>query len=251
MSSQNQIVWAVIPARFGSTRFPGKPLVNIAGKPLLQRVIEGTKKANLLQNILVATDDERIAKLARQCGVTAAMTDSKLPSGSDRIWAAVQNEKVDVLINVQGDEPLVDGELIDSLVTPMLQDSSLEMATLAHPLSEAELRSGNSVKVVVNQNSDALYFSRFPIPYSRVQPGEKIAGAYKHIGMYAYRKSFLEKYCRAPQAELEKAESLEQLRALYMGARIRVIQTEKRSLGVDSPEDVTKIEQFLALKGLP
>jgi len=243
-----EIVWAVIPARYGSTRFPGKPLVQIAGKPLLQWVIEGTKKAKQLDSILVATDDERIANLAKTCGVRVAMTDSALPSGSDRIWAAIKNEKVDILMNVQGDEPLVDGELIDSLVQPMLKDATLEMATLAHPISVEELKSEHAVKVVVNQNFDALYFSRFPIPYSRAEMRGELKGVYKHIGMYAYRKTFLERYCKAPQAEIEKAESLEQLRALYMGGRIRVILTQKRSLGVDTPEDVTKIEQILQSK---
>lgn len=237
-------VIAVIPARYSSTRFPGKPLAKIKNKAMITWVIDGAKQAKLVDEVLVATDDERIAEVVRQSGIQAIMTDSSLPSGSDRIWAAVKGLHCDVIINVQGDEPLVTGALIDSLIRPMLEDPHLEMATLAHPLSLEELKSENSVKVIVNQKSEAIYFSRFPIPYSR----EMAQGEYcslKHIGMYAYKKTFLQSYCAAPQAEIEQGECLEQLRALYLGARIKVIPVNQRSWGVDSPGDVAKIEQLL------
>ncbi|GIL18229.1 MAG: 3-deoxy-manno-octulosonate cytidylyltransferase [Oligoflexia bacterium] len=237
-------VFGVIPARYGSTRFPGKPLVKIKGKELITWVIDGARQAKLVDQVLVATDDQRIAEVVVRSGVQAIMTDSDLPSGSDRIWAAVRNQPCDVILNIQGDEPLITGGLVDALVRPMLEDPHLEMATLAHPLSSEELVSENSVKVIVNQRSEALYFSRFPIPYSRLKPTQGFCSL-KHIGMYAYRKTFLERYCAAPQAEIEQAESLEQLRALYLGARIKVISVNQKSWGVDTPEDVAKIEQLL------
>lgn len=244
-------VFGVIPARFGSTRFPGKPLELINGTELIAWVIRGTKKSKLLSQVLVATDDVRIAKVAEREGVTAIMTDSDLPSGSDRIWAAIHSPKIAasdsaIVINIQGDEPLVTGELIDSLVQPMLVDKTLEMATLAHAISLEELKSENSVKVIVNERSEAIYFSRFAIPYSRIAAsGKNITGVYKHIGMYAYRAGFLKKYCAAPVAEIEKAEALEQLRALYLGARIKVILTPTKSWGVDTLEDLKIIEKMM------
>lgn len=244
-------VFGVIPARFGSTRFPGKPLELINGVELIAWVIRGTKKSKLLSQVLVATDDARIAKVAEREGVMAVMTDSELPSGSDRIWAAISSPKIAaaesaVVINIQGDEPLVTGELIDSLVAPMLADQALEMATLAHPISLEELKSENSVKVIISEKSEAIYFSRYAIPYSRVAATDKnISGVYKHIGMYAYRAGFLKKYCGAPQVEIEKAEALEQLRALYLGARIKVILTPTKSWGVDTPEDLKIIEKMM------
>lgn len=239
-------VWGVIPARFGATRFPGKPLAKIKNKELIAWVIEGAKQSKLLDQVIVATDDERISAVAARYGVESIMTESGLPSGSDRIWAAISGKPVDIVINIQGDEPLVTGDLIDSLVQPMMTDSQLEMATLAHPISKDELRSENSVKVVINNKSEAIYFSRFPIPYSRAKPELPITGVLKHIGMYAYRTDFLKKYCQTVPAELEKAESLEQLRALYLGARIKVIKTEQKSWGVDVPEDIITIEKMLA-----
>lgn len=240
-------VLGVIPARFGATRFPGKPLEKILGQELIVWVIEGAKQSKLLSEVLVATDDQRIVEVAKRAGVRAVMTDSALPSGSDRIWAAVQNEDCDVVINIQGDEPLITGILIDRLIEPMLKDASLEMATLAHPLaSDAELQSLNAVKVVVNQNGEALYFSRYPIPYSRVSAKQAgLGGALKHIGLYAYRKKFLGQFCAAVPAEIEKAESLEQLRALHLGARIRVVPVRENLVGVDTPEDLRRVEEIL------
>ena len=239
----------VIPARYAATRFPGKPLAMIAGREMILHVLDGAKKARSLEAVYVATDDERIARVVRNHGGEVLMTSEDCATGTDRIWQAVKDKNFEVVVNIQGDEPLVTGELIDSLVAPMLANTSLEMATLAHPLSFEELHEPNSVKVVVNEGSQALYFSRFAIPYSRMEaPKHNISGAMKHIGLYAYRKAFLSRYCAHSQVELERAEALEQLRALYMGARIHVVPTEYRSVGVDSPEDIKKIELRLTKK---
>ena len=238
----------VIPARYGSTRFPGKPLVPLKGRPLIQWTIEGAKKSHLLSDLIVATDDERIKAAAEAVGVQVAMTDSDLPTGSDRIHAAIKNLNCDVVVNIQGDEPLVTGTLIDSLAQVFVDEPSLDMATLAHPISEEELQSPNSVKVVLNHRDEALYFSRYAIPYSRVKPTDMgtYEGCLKHIGMYAYSKNFLKKFCEAPPALIEKAESLEQLRALYLGAKIKVIRVKEASLGVDTPEDLVRLEKLLS-----
>ncbi|WP_374029720.1 3-deoxy-manno-octulosonate cytidylyltransferase [Bdellovibrio bacteriovorus] len=238
----------VIPARYGSTRFPGKPLVNLQGRPLIQWTIEGAKKSKLLSDLIVATDDERIKAAAEAVGAKVAMTASELPTGSDRIHAAIQNVDCDVVVNIQGDEPLVTGDLVDRLAQVFVNDPKMDMATLAHPISEEELQSVNSVKVVLNYNDEALYFSRYAIPYSRVKAGDMgtYEGCLKHIGMYAYSKSFLKRFCEAPPALIEKAESLEQLRALYLGARIKVIRVKEASLGVDTPEDLVRLEKLLS-----
>ncbi len=241
-------VWGVLPARFGSTRFPGKPLVKIQGLELIAWVIRGAKTSRLLDKVIVATDDQRIAAVAQREGAEVAMTASDIPSGTDRVWAAIKDKSVEIVLNIQGDEPLVTGGLIDSLIQPMLKDQMLEMATLAHPISTTELMSEHSVKVVVNHRSEALYFSRYAIPYSRKSGGDHPTGALKHIGMYAFRGDFLKRYCQVAPVEIEMAESLEQLRALHMGARIKVVTTEQRSWGVDTPEDIAVIENLLAQK---
>ncbi len=241
----------VIPARWGSTRFPGKPLELISGKPLLQWVIEGSRGAKLLQEICVATDHPEIAALAVRCGARAVMTDSDLPTGTDRVWAAARELPADVYVNIQGDEPLIDGELLDQLVKPFLADATLEMATLGRPLDREALESSHTAKIVLNARHEAIYFSRYPIPYSRVKPwdkaktGDSIAGALKHIGIYAYRRDFLQRFCAQAPTMLEQFEGLEQLRALYLGARIRVVAVEHDSWGVDTPEDILKIENLM------
>ena len=238
----------VIPARYGSTRFPGKPLVDLLGRPLIQWTIEGSQKSKLLSDLIVATDDDRIKKAAEAVGVKVAMTPSELPTGSDRIHAAIQNIDCDIVVNIQGDEPLVTGELIDRLAQVFIDDPNLDMATLAHPISDEELESPNAVKVVLNHKDEALYFSRFPIPYSRSKAAEMGSheGCLKHIGMYAYTKKFLKKFCETPPAFIEKAESLEQLRALYLGAKIKVVRVKEASLGVDTPEDLVRLEKLLS-----
>jgi 3-deoxy-manno-octulosonate cytidylyltransferase (CMP-KDO synthetase) len=245
MKKQGLKTIGVIPARYGSTRFPGKPLFMIEGRPLIEWVIRGAKSAKSLDAVLVATDHEGIAKVSRAAGAEVIMTDSSLPSGSDRVWAAVKDKDVDVVINIQGDEPLVNAAMIDGLVDAFKKDLQIEMATLGKKIQADELSSMNIVKIVVNQNHEALYFSRFPIPYSRVSADftnpQLVTGCLKHIGMYGYRKSFLQKFCQSPLAVIELNESLEQLRALYLGARIKVIETDVESIGVDTLEDVEKV----------
>lgn len=238
-------ILGVIPARFGSTRFPGKPLVKIAGKPLLQWVIEGAKTSRRLSDVWVATDHPDIFALAQRCGARAVMTESDLPSGSDRVWAAVKNVDCDVVLNIQGDEPLLTGELLDALAEPFLTDPNLEMATLGRPLGPGDLESKSTAKIVLNHRQEAIYFSRFPIPFSRVDAKQLPHVCCKHIGLYAYRKDFLQRFCACGPVDLEKAESLEQLRALYLGARIRVVAVDHDSWGVDTPEDVAKIEAII------
>lgn len=238
----------VIPARFGSTRFPGKPLALINGKPLLQWTIEGVKSARSLSKVLVATDDDRIADLARACGVDVAMTDSALPTGTDRVRAALMGHDFDVAVNVQGDEPLIEGAWLDALLAPFTTDSDLEMATLGRSLELDALHSLNSAKITVNNRDEALYFSRLPIPYSRLSSGSPadLSLGLKHIGLYAYKRAFLNRFCDAGPCALELAEGLEQLRALHLGARIKVVRLEADSWGVDTPEDVRKIEMIIA-----
>ena len=237
-------VIGVIPARFASTRFPGKPLVLLKGKPLLQWVVEGARKSSLLQKIFVATDDVRIQKLCMELKVDCLMTRPECPTGTDRLFEATQNLDFDVVVNIQGDEPMITQEYIDPLVQAFLSEPSLDMATLAHPLRAEDVKNLNAVKVVINKNQEAIYFSRFGIPYSREEIS--LSGpALKHIGLYAYSKRFLHQFCSAPQAAIEKCESLEQLRALYLGAKIKVLRVEKPTYGVDTPEDLQKLEATL------
>jgi 3-deoxy-manno-octulosonate cytidylyltransferase (CMP-KDO synthetase) len=240
----------VIPARYGSTRFPGKPLKKIAGRTLIEWVIAGAKQSRLLEEVWVATDHADIKAVAESAGAQAVMTPSDLPTGSDRVYAAVRDKSVDIVLNIQGDEPLITGELLDTLIEPMLEDSSLNMATLGREIQGTEdLQSRNTAKIVLNHKSEALYFSRFPIPYSRIDAESHKAVCLKHIGLYAYRKSFLAEFCATKQTPLELAESLEQLRALYLGARIRVMKVDYDSWGVDTPEDVAKVEALLKRRG--
>lgn len=240
-------VIGVIPARYASTRFPGKPLVSLNGRPMLAWVVDGCREAKSLTEILVATDDERIAAASRAAGAEAVMTDTELASGTDRVWAAVADKNVDVIVNIQGDEPLMTGDLIDRLVEAF-SDESVEMATLAQEISEDEIQSPHCVKVIVNHRGDALYFSRFPIPYSRHDAKSVGSACWKHLGIYAYRKNFLKRFCETPPALIENAEALEQLRALYLGARLRVIPVEASLRGVDTPEDARAVEEILRRK---
>lgn len=237
----------VIPARYGSTRFLGKPLKLISGKALIEWVIRGSQQSKMLNQLIVATDHEQIAELAKKCQCEVVMTDSNLPTGTDRVWQAVKNLDCDVVLNIQGDEPLVTGDIIDSLALSMKSDTSAQMATLSTGFKNRdELINPNIVKVLSNQKGDALYFSRFEIPYSR----QKITSiqdsvSQRHIGMYAFRKNFLKDFCTHPQSPIEVAESLEQLRALDMGAKIKVVKTNYDCIGVDHPEDIEKVERIL------
>ncbi len=237
-------VLGVIPARFASTRFPGKPLHPIAGKPLLEWVIRGAKQSKHISELILATDHDGIAALGHKLGVKVVMTDSQLPSGSDRVWAAAQGFDAEYIVNIQGDEPLLKGELIDDLVQGIIK-SRTEMATLIKELNPSDLSQPNVVKVITNQKGEAIYFSRLPIPYTRMQPEGKILACWQHLGLYVYKKDFLKTFCTTSPCLLEQAESLEQLRALWLGAKIQTISVDYHCMGVDSPEDVQKVEPYL------
>lgn len=232
----------VIPARFASERLPGKPLADIHGKPMIVRVLERARAARGVDAVVVATDDEKIASAVRDAGGEVAMTPSDCPSGSDRCaHAARQLGHLDVVVNVQGDEPLLDPAAIEELLGAF-KDPAVEMATLARPLEDGELDNPNVVKVVRNLRGDALYFSRAAIPYLR---GEA-ATPRGHVGIYAFRAAFLQAFTRLEPTPLERTEKLEQLRALEHGHAIRVLDTAWRSVGVDTPEDLERVRALLA-----
>lgn len=239
-------VIGVIPSRWGSTRFPGKSLYPICGKPLVQWVVEAVQRARSLDEVLVATDDVRIAE-AVSGFVKVAMTRADHPSGTDRVAEAAQPKDDDIVINIQGDEPLIDPALIDALASRMKADTGWAMATAACPVrSMRDLEARTVVKVVLAQDGGALYFSRLPIPCRRDGEPDLASGLYlRHLGIYAYRGAFLKRLVSEPPCALEKTESLEQLRALYLGGRIAVIQTEDQGVGVDTPEDVATVEAIL------
>lgn len=238
----------IIPSRYGSSRFPGKPLAMLAGKPLVAWVVEAVKKARSLDDVIVATDDIRIKDAVEAHGGKAVMTPSELPSGTDRIACAAGDfADDDILVNIQGDEPLIDPQLIDSLVGRMKVDYKWDMATAVSPIrSASDLAAKNVVKVVLDRDDGALYFSRCPIPCDRDHEPDVASGLYvRHLGIYAYRGGFLKRYVAEPQCELERTEKLEQLRALWMGGKIAVIRTEDQGVGVDTPEDARRVEEIL------
>jgi 3-deoxy-manno-octulosonate cytidylyltransferase (CMP-KDO synthetase) len=240
-------VVGVLPARWGSTRFPGKPLHSIAGKPLIQHVWERCRNCSRLDEILVATDDERIFQTVENFGGRAVMTSPDHPTGTDRIAEALRAApQATHIVNIQGDEPLIDPALIDELAANMTADPALDMATAANPLDPADpaLADPNVVKVVTALDGRALYFSRSPLPFFRnAVPGLPVL---RHKGIYAYSRSFLERFVIWPPSPLEKAESLEQLRALENGASIKVLLTNDASPGVDTPEQAREIEAILS-----
>lgn len=241
----------VIPARYGSTRFPGKPLAPIAGKTLIRRVYERVVTSRLASGVWVATDDDRIADHVSSFGGNVVMTKSDHVSGTDRIAEAVRkiekqdkkNGPVEQVVNVQGDEPLIDVALVDALIERM-QSTGCDAATLACPIvNESELRERNIVKVVTDLNGNALYFSRAPIPFG------DLSLALRHIGVYGYQRETLVAFSKLEASPLEKSESLEQLRLLQNGYRISVIETDSPHLGVDHPDDVAKVEEVIRRMG--
>lgn len=248
-------VYGIIPSRFGSSRFPGKPLAILAGKPLVAWVVEAVKKAKGLDEVLVATDDERIVKAVEEYGGKAVMTPSELPSGTDRIACAARNylgadfADDDILVNIQGDEPLIDPALVEQLASKLKDDSRWSMATAVTPIkNSSDFAAKTVVKVVLDRDDGALYFSRAPIPCDRDnEPQFGASSLYvRHLGIYAYRGAFLKKYIAEPPCPLEKTEKLEQLRALWMGAKIAVVRTEDEGVGVDTPEDAERVAAILA-----
>ena len=240
----------VIPSRYESTRFPGKALAPIAGKTLIRRVFERVSECREPQAVWVATDDDRISDHVRSFGGNAVLTSATHQSGTDRIAEAVRKiekrEKisVDQVVNVQGDEPLIDPELVDRIIAT-LQETSCDVATPACPIrNENELRERNVVKVVTDLEKNALYFSRSPIPYG------DLSLARRHIGVYGYQKESLSAFSKLAVSPLERSESLEQLRLLQNGYRIKVVETDEPHLGVDHPDDVARVEEALRATGL-
>lgn len=243
-------VVAVIPARYASTRFPGKPLVPILGKPMIQWVYERTAQARLVDRVIVATDDQRIAAAVEGFGGTYCMTSSDHPTGTDRLAEVAGRLDADLIVNVQGDEPLIDPMMIDQAVQPLLDDPAIRMGTLATPIDgDDEFLNPNVVKLVTDRQGFALYFSRAPIPHERDRASTSAAkaarSAWKHIGLYVYRREFLLEFAGLPETQLERLEKLEQLRALEHGVPIRVVVTSGSSIGVDTPEDLARIETLL------
>ena len=245
---------AIIPARYASTRFPGKPLARLGGKPVIQRVYE--QVAGVLDDAVVATDDERIRDAVRAFGGRVEMTSPDHRSGTDRCWEAYckQGREYDVVVNVQGDEPFIRPSQLEA-VKRCFDDPATDIATLVKPFTEADgldaLENPNSPKVVLGSAGQALYFSRSVIPYLRGVPREEWLARhtfYKHIGMYAFRRETLYKVTALPQSALERAESLEQLRWLENGFRIRAGISDVETIGIDTPEDLAKAEEFLKLK---
>ena len=236
-------ILGVIPARFASVRFPGKALVSIAGKPMIQHVYERASRSRYLQGLIIATDDERIADAARSFGAPVRMTRPDHPSGTDRVAEVASADTAELIVNIQGDEPLIDAEAIDSSILAMLGDPSWSMGTLMSRIQNpADVENPNVVKVVPGLDGRALYFSRHPIPYAR--PDGEQPPRFKHIGLYIYRRELLLRYPDLPQGPLERAERLEQLRALENGYGIRVVETDYESLGVDTPADLERFSKL-------
>jgi 3-deoxy-manno-octulosonate cytidylyltransferase (CMP-KDO synthetase) len=256
---REQVV-AIIPARYASSRFPGKAIVDIAGKPMIQWVYERTCQAAGVGRVLVATDDERILQVVQGFGGNAVMTSPSHPTGTDRLAEVATTLDAVLIVNVQGDEPLIDPTAIDAALAPFAEDSTLVMSTLRCPIPTLdELFDIGITKVVTDVQDFALYFSKAPIPYHRdgwgpiatMVPRLRLAGGtapvvgWRHIGLYVYRRTFLLEFARLPQTPLERLEQLEQLRALEHGYRIKVVPTPYVSVGVDTPEDAAKVRRLL------
>jgi len=249
---------AIIPARYGSTRFPGKPLATLMGKPVIQHVYENSLQAKEVSAVLVATDHEEILETVRSFGGEAVMTPPELPSGTDRIAFVAKEMDYDIIVNVQGDEPLVRGEMIDDVVR-LLQDEQASMGTLVKKIDRPEdIFDPNVVKAVFDHQGFALYFSRAPIPYHRetfprhqdtlssgLEHELRHMPLFRHVGLYSYRKDVLLALTRLRRTALEMMENLEQLRALESGYRIKVKETSYQTIGVDIPEDLRKVESWL------
>ncbi|MBU0679656.1 MAG: 3-deoxy-manno-octulosonate cytidylyltransferase [Verrucomicrobia bacterium] len=240
----------VIPARWASTRLPGKPLQPLCGKPLVQWVAERASKAATLSDVFIATDDERVRSAMEGAGFKVVMTAVEHPSGTDRIAEAIHGIDADIVVNIQGDEPLIDPGLIDEVAGALVGNDRWQMATAAVPLTDVKaVQSASVVKVVMDEEDGALFFSRSVIPFVRDEtPGIEAREEslyWRHIGIYAYRRDFLEKLVRAAPCQTEKAEKLEQLRALHIGGRIKVIRTDHMGIGVDTPEDVERAEKAI------
>jgi len=260
---KNVKISAVIPARYGSSRFEGKPLAPILGKPMIQYVYEGVCQSKLIDEVLIATDDQRIMEVVRSFGGKALLTSPDHPTGTDRVAEVARNLRAEIIVNVQGDEPLIKGRVIDQAIRPLLKDKELLLSTLMSRIEEVkDWLNPNIVKVVVNRQNEALYFSRSPIPLPRDLNVEKILSnpskgrellpkkVFKHIGVYVFRRNFLLRFSKMKPTPLEKLEKLEQLRALENGVRIKVVPVQYEPICVDIPEDIQKVEKFLLLHAI-
>jgi len=240
-------VVVIIPSRYASSRLEGKPLLSIAGKPMIQRVYESALKAQLVNQVIVATDDRRISETVAGFGGKAELTSTHHLSGTDRIAEVAADLPCDIVVNLQGDEPLMEPQLIDEAVTLLMEKQDIYMASAKSAIMQQEdLMNPNVVKVVTDCNDYALYFSRSPIPYcSTREEGTANSMGFKHIGLYVYRKDFLIKFVSLPPSSLEKQERLEQLRALENGYRIKLVHTEYDAIGVDTKEDLERVRKRL------
>lgn len=244
------MIVGIIPARYASTRLPGKPLSEIGGKPMIQHTYESVLQSTRLDKVIIATDDVRIEKAAFQFEAPVLLTPQSIKTGSDRIaYAALKEPRAEIIVNIQGDEPFLSAEMIDKAIEPLLFDREVEVATLMKKISsEAELLNPSVVKVVYDYNNNALYFSRSPIPYLREQEslGEAISEGvfFKHLGLYVYRREALFKFYKLLPTDLEQIEKLEQLRMLENGMKIKVVETDIESITVDTPEDLEMAREF-------
>jgi 3-deoxy-manno-octulosonate cytidylyltransferase (CMP-KDO synthetase) len=244
------MIIGIIPARFASTRLLGKPLANICGKPMIQHTYESAKQSKLLNDVIIAADDEKVAQIINNFGAKVVMTSKDIATGSDRIASVAQNlPDAKIIVNIQGDEPFIKGEMIDQAIEPLLFDRSVNVSTLAKRIDNTQdLKSPSVVKVVFDYNNFAMYFSRSPIPYvrdartnfDRIQRAE----IYKHIGLYVYRRESLLKFTELKPTDLEQAEKLEQLRMLENGFKVKVVVTEFESLSIDTQEDLERARVY-------
>jgi 3-deoxy-manno-octulosonate cytidylyltransferase (CMP-KDO synthetase) len=244
MSSGKVVV--VIPARYGAVRLPGKPLVPLAGKPMIQRVFERAKLAKSAHRVIVATDDERIRQAVEAFGGEARMTRSDHRTGTERVAEVAAHVEGDVFVNVQGDEPLLDPVAVDTAIRALLENPPASVATVATPIkTPGDIMDPNVVKTVLDFDSNALYFSRAPMPWVRDSAAHQIVRHMKHLGLYVFQRDSLLDYPTLPQGELERIEQLEQLRWMENGYKIRVVEVEHDAVSVDVPEDVARVEKLL------
>lgn len=238
----------IIPARYGATRFEGKLLADLCGKPIIQHTWENAKRSKSIEDLIIATDDKRIYNVAKGFGAKSIYTSKAHKSGSDRLTEVVSSIDTNIVVNIQADEPLIHPSMIDDAVSPLQKNKDIHMTTLCHKIKdEYELFDRNIVKVVMDRKGFALYFSRSVIPYKprSTNNGQRIKNHYKHIGLYAYTKDFLFTFKSLPQSPLEKIEKLEQLRVLENGYRIKVIETRFDTVGIDTPEDLARATELI------
>ena len=237
----------VIPSRYSSSRFPGKPLAKVLGQPLILWVAQGVAESKLLDGFKVATDDKRILDAVRAAGFEAVMTGEDLRSGSDRVWEAAREDDAEIIVNIQGDEAAVNGSVVDSCIRPLIQRDDVDVVTLRTPMTDPrELFDPNAVKVVTDADGFALYFSRSAIPHST--NGDPVGGLhYRHVGIYAYRREALELFCGLPRSQLEETERLEQLRGLEAGMRYLVLESSYKSIDINTPADLERAAGELGL----